>query len=287
MQTKDQHMSAHQTLKLNPRRNAETGFSQVRYRLATSKEELEQAFQLVWRAYVRVGLEKYGRQGVRVTKYHLLPDTKVFVAVSSTSGQRDKIIGTVSIVPDGVLGLPAEEVAREELVRLRREGKRAAECVALACDDEGTQQRVILKLFRLAFEYCRRHHYSTILASLTERHIGFYRRFVGFQPLGELKPYTMGNGTPVQAHLIHVSEASAVIMGRAAAMERDPEWYSFWQNEAGAVLSEAEAARPWDEKLIRYFAKRSSNFAKQLDLRTIQLLNSEYFRYGWRLAYYK
>lgn len=254
---------------------------EIAYRLARSKNELEQAFELVWNAYVRVGLEKSNGHGIRLTKYHLLPDAKVFVAIARSPGEQDKVIGTITVVPDGVFGVPAEEVADTEITGLRRHGKRFAEFVALAANEEGTRQRVVLKLARLASEYCRLNGYATILASLTERHIGFYRKFLSFQPLGELKPYKMGNGTPVQVHCIHLDSASSLLDRRAAALESDPNWSQFCQNEASTVLSEAERARPWDVELIRYFCRRSRDFAKQLNSHTKQALQSEYQRYGW------
>lgn len=253
----------------------------ITYRLATTAAELEQAFELVWNAYVRVGLERSADRGIRLTKYHLLPHTKVFVAVATRPDGRDKVVGTVSVVPDGALGLPVEQVAGGEIAKLRQSGERPVEFVALAIDDEGTRQRVFLNLFRLGFEYCRRNGYSTIVASLTERHIGFYRRFLGFEPIGALKPYEMGNGTPVQAHYLNLDAASTLIADRSEGLERDPAGRVYWQTEASAALAIAKPARPWDSRLVERFVGRCRNLADQLDAPTVDALASEYSRFGW------
>lgn len=272
----DSRAVAVQTMATSPAR------PDITYRLASTDEELEQAFALVRDAYVRVGLEQSGKQRVRLTKYHLLPDTKVFVAVATTEDNKEKVIGTVSVVPDSALGLPAEQVAAQAIAQLRQRGERPAEFVALASDDQGTQERAILKLIRLGLEYCRRNGYSSLIASLTQRHAGFYRRFVGFEPMGKLTPYDMGNGTPVQVHHLNLREAADRVAMRSEALERETGWRTFWQEEADEVLAEARPARPWNAHLLQYFTKLSGHLVDQLDDGTRQALSSEYGRFGWQ-----
>lgn len=262
--------------------------SAISYRLATTPSELEEAFNLVRNAYVRVGLHAKNAHSSRITKYHLLPGAKVFVAVardSDPSNQTDeRIVGTLTVVPDGALGLPADAVAEEGIETLRRADRRAAEFIALAADDEGSKNRVILKLFRLAYEYCRITGIRTIFASLTERHIGFYQRFLGFKPIGELKPYEMGNGIPVQVHFLDVYVGYGQIEYRSRALDRDATWQHFWLNELHVVLNQAKVARPWSNRLLHFFLKKNRELRLQLDSRTIELINKEYHRFGQKLV---
>ena len=73
----------------------------IEVKAADGRDELYGAFQLVYDAYLRSGLTKPNAYGLRVTPYHLLPTTEVFVALD-----RRKVICTVSLVRDGELGLP-------------------------------------------------------------------------------------------------------------------------------------------------------------------------------------
>ena len=262
--------------------------SPIAYRLATTQRDLEQAFELVRNEYTRVGLHARDRHGLRITKYHLLPEAKVFVAVALNQFEGGKtaeqVVGTITVIPDGALGLPAEAVAGKEIDKLRQARKRAAEFIALAANDEGTKNRVILKLFRLAYEYSRAIGIHTIYASLTERHIGFYQRFLGLKPLGELAPYEMGNGMPVQVHFLDVSTQHGQVEYRSRALERDPTWQHFWHHELRGVLAKAIVARPWTPRLMSSFLRKSQELQQQLDSRTIAALGIEYGRYGQSLV---
>lgn len=247
----------------------------VSYRVATSPDDLEQAFALVRDSYVSVGLHDARNAGLRLTRYHFLPGTIVFVAL-----EKGRVIGTLSVVPDHVLGLPAEAVAEGDLSAKRRDGARMAEVIALAANARGTRERVVLKLFQLAYEHCRRCGISDMVASLTERHIGFYRRFLGFEPLGELREYKMANGLPVQVHLLTDVGCNPKIAVRSQYLMSDPAWEAFWYYDSHAVLKAAAAVNPMSPELQRYFISRCPTLEDELDDSTCTLLAEEYERYG-------
>lgn len=255
-------------------------------RLAGSRQDLEQAFALVRRSYVEVGLQAEDGQNIRVTKYHVLPTSKVFIAVRpEASAGRDSVApphvtGTITVVQDGCLGLPCEDVAREHLIPLRAGGARMAEFIALASDKSETSSRTALKLFRLAYEHCRLNGITHIVASLTERHIGFYRRMFGFKAVGTIKSYKMANGLPVQVHHLDVAEARNLIEARAQALFSESAWRQFWEQDSPAVLCEAARMSPWGAEWIDHFVARSHDLLDQLDAKTVDLLRREFMRFG-------
>ena len=53
----------------------------VEYKIANSREERAAAFRLVYDAYLKGGLGEPNPHQMRVTPYHLLPGTEVFIAV--------------------------------------------------------------------------------------------------------------------------------------------------------------------------------------------------------------
>jgi len=263
----------------------------IDYGLASTQEELEQAFELVWQGYTKVGLHPPDGAGKRITKYHLLPDSKVFIATSWEKTQENgktkfkrKVIGTLTVVHDGCLGLPAEEVCRSHIVKLRRNGEKTAEFIGLACDQTGINKRVPLKLFRLAYEYCARNNVSGVIASLTQRHIGYYRRFLGFSPLGELTNYTFGNGTPVQAHYVHMEDGRKLFEKRTNTLFDEKNWNFFWNTRANEVLRQSSKVMPWSQEQMKYFISLCPNLLDQIDIHAANALCAEYKRFDIELG---
>lgn len=269
--------------------DAETGsVAPVHYRLANTRHELEQAFALVRDNYISAGLHDADTPGVRLTKYHLLPGAKVFIATRKiqdeelTSGNTfdEQVIGTLTVIADGPLGLPAEHAAPGPVIEKRRNGVRMAEIIALAANKDGTRERAILKLFRLAYDYCCRNGITEMVASLTERHIGFYRRFLGFQPMGELTKYKMANGLPVQVHCLPDVGNNPLIEERSKHLMTDRSWREFWIKSADSILELADCIRPWSPERQRYFSSRCPVLSQELDDMSKRILSREYHRYG-------
>jgi hypothetical protein len=121
---------------------------------------------------------------------------------------------------------------------------------------------------------------TDVVASLTERHIGFYRRFLGFQPLGELNEYTMANGLPVQVHCLPEVGTNPLIESRAHHLMSDAAWRAFWFNESQSILEQADSISPWSSQRQRYFFDRCPVLSEELDVDAEQMLELEYRRYG-------
>lgn len=282
-----------QSLKINSPVELDSSFDSpaVTYGLATTKDELDQAFELVWQGYIKVGLHKDDKVGKRVTKYHLDPKSKVFIAsvqeekvVDGKSTSVSRVIGTLTVAHDGCLGLPADEICKNELDELRRKDPKQAEIMGFVCDNDGEDKRVFLKLFHLSYEYCALANISGVVVSLTQRHIGFYRRFFGFKPLGELSDYTMGNGTPVQAHYALVKEGRALLDKRTRTLCDEGEWRHFLETKAIDVLQESIKVKPWSNEWINYFIASCPSLQTQIDVHAVDRLRAEYKIYGVELA---
>ena len=69
---------------------------------------------MVHDAYVRAELSEVDPCGMRVTPYHLLPSTEVFIAKCGSD-----VISTMSLIADGQLGLPMETIYAEEIGHYR------------------------------------------------------------------------------------------------------------------------------------------------------------------------
>lgn len=189
----------------------------VTYKIADEQQSLEEAFTLVWDNYVDAGLQEDTHQGIRFTKYHLLPDTRVFVANyhEALEEQRPdkfdgkgKIVGTVTLVIDSPMGLPMEEFCGAEIAKLRSEGRRMAEVIAFSLNPKYTKYKVFLHMFKFLFQFAQMKGVTDLCCSVTERHIKFYRKVCLFEPLGELKPYSAAYKLKVQGHILNIKEAA-------------------------------------------------------------------------------
>jgi hypothetical protein len=160
--------------------------SKVVYKIASRREELYAAFGLVYQAYVRAGLCTRHPYRMRVTPYHLLPTTEVFIAVKEC-----EVITTVSLIRDGELGLPLESVYGEQVAEYRKRGYSLAEVSCLADHRQGQKRSVpvVMRLMSLMAQSAKRRGVDQLLIAVHPRHRRFYQCFAAFQPIGEEKPY--------------------------------------------------------------------------------------------------
>jgi len=116
--------------------------------IATEREDLDQAFQILHDAYVKEGFSKPHENGRRVTDYHILPSTST--AVAKHNG---KVIGTISIIRDGAFGLPVDKVV--DLKPFRDKGERLGEVSSLAIrpDFRGRSGLVMFYMFKYIVHY--------------------------------------------------------------------------------------------------------------------------------------
>ncbi len=117
--------------------------------IATTKSELEACFALLHDAYVSSGFMKPEPSGLRVTAYHALPTTTTLYARFD-----GEIVGTLSIIREGVFGFPMQTVF--DLSQVRAKGGRIAEISALAVHPNfrKTGGTILFPLMKFMYEYC-------------------------------------------------------------------------------------------------------------------------------------
>ena len=171
----------------------------VEYKIASSREERAGAFRLVYESYLRAGLGEPNVHGMRVTHYHLLPTTEVFVAICC-----EQTVFTVTLVGDGELGLPMEGVYASEVESRRQQGLRIGEVSCLA--DRRSEFRrcfpVFLRLCRFTAQYAWRIGLHQLLVAVHPKHARFYKRFMDFEPIGEQRSYPSVRNRPAVAMML-------------------------------------------------------------------------------------
>lgn len=98
---------------------------------------------------------------------------------------QERVIGTLTIGFDSPAGLLADQMYKAEVDQLRAEGRRVGEFIKLAADRDIHSMRVLAALFHLAYIYGRNiHQYTDAVIEVNPRHVGFYRKILGFQQIG-------------------------------------------------------------------------------------------------------
>lgn len=165
---------------------AATPASEYTFRIARDKSDRVSAFRLVYENYVRQGLIEPNLYQLRVTPYHLLPTTAMFVAV-----RRDRVEAAVTLIGDGQLGLPMEEIHPELVAEARLRGLYVGEvsCLAFRRSELKTFRPVFVQVTRLMAQFARSQGMAQLLIGCIPQHSRFYRKFLGFEQVGTPRPY--------------------------------------------------------------------------------------------------
>jgi hypothetical protein len=224
----------------------------VTCKFATNPAEWEEAFRLVADSYRSRGYEPADSPPLRFTPFHALPETVTLVAKSN-----NLIVATLSLVFDNLLlGLPMECIYGDEINDLHRKGRRLVEVTGLA--DTGLSLREFLQIFvtlmRILTQYSVKQRADTLVITINPRHRSFYRKTLGFIPIGAWKPHPFVQNHPAEAYLLDVPMLKA----------HSPEMHERIIEQA--LPNNVLTCRPMPFGLLHYFASR----AHQADRRIIQ-----------------
>lgn len=176
------------------------------FSLAQTTEELEQAYRLVYRNYLRAEYIDSHPSEMRYSRFNVLPSTATFVA-----RLRDTVVTTASIVFDSPLGLPMEIIYHDEIERLRKAGARLCEVTMLADRRRAGMRTIpaILQLFKLVLHYAMHEDRATdIVITINPSHEGFYTRYLPFDDLAGLRCYPSVKNAPALAKSAHLADLS-------------------------------------------------------------------------------
>jgi hypothetical protein len=135
------------------------------------------------------------------TGTHQLSDDPNRITLTATD--KGDVVGTLTLGIDSQIGMMADQVFKEELDELRRDGARLCEFTKLAFDPSVRSKISLANLFHLAVIYARDiHHCTDIVIEVNPRHRRFYQCMLGFERLGDVKTNPRVNAP---AYLLRVS----------------------------------------------------------------------------------
>lgn len=167
------------------------------FKIADSSNELLQAFGLLYREYLHAGYIRESASELLFTKYHLLPETTIFVAKDNSA-----VVSTATIVRDNPqFGLPMDELYDNELNFLRNQGRRVLEVCSLASNKQKLSRSGIQNFIKLIFLYSIFLDADDICIIVNPRHVKLYTAMFGFKTFGEEKYYPRVNAPAVPLHV--------------------------------------------------------------------------------------
>lgn len=163
--------------------------------VASGRADRERAYRLAHRVYARRGYVAADEEGMVVSPFDERPETFTLLAEDSAG----RAAGTVTLVFDSAdAGLPCDEIFHAELQDLRMDGKKLAEVIRLAVDEEHAHCKALLvHLFDFIYIYARRVcGYTDFVIEVNPRHVNYYRRLLAFEPQGPERPCPRVGGAP-------------------------------------------------------------------------------------------
>ncbi|MFG6466403.1 GNAT family N-acetyltransferase [Pelomonas baiyunensis] len=163
-------------------------------KVANTQEELEACFKILHDAYVSSGFMKPTETGMRITMYHALPTTTTLCAKYD-----GKVVGTMSMIREGVFGFPMQAVFDLSEVRLRQGQIAEISALAVHKDYRKTGGAILFPLMKFMYEYCTEYFDTRhLVIAVNPDRIEMYESLLFFERIQEktVDRYDFANGAP-------------------------------------------------------------------------------------------
>ncbi len=179
--------------------------ARLQLKIADSQDELQACFSLLHDAYVSAGFMKRDPSGLRVTIYHALPTTTTLCAKFD-----GEVVGTVTLIRDGVFGFPMQSVF--DLSAVRAAGGQIAEISALAVAPRfrKTGGKILFPLMKFMYDYATQYFDTRhLVIAVNPNRIEMYESLLFFRRLtgSHVDNYDFANGAPAVGATLDLMQA--------------------------------------------------------------------------------
>jgi ribosomal protein S18 acetylase RimI-like enzyme len=145
--------------------------------------------------------QMYSRRGYLTEGITPLPRHDNTITLDAHDAQQ--IMATLTIRFDSHdTGLFADALYVKEIDQFRATGRKVCELTKLAVDPRYGSKELMASLFQLAYLYAHVIHGATdTCIEVNPRHVGFYKRMLGFQEIGEARTCPRVNAPAVLLHI--------------------------------------------------------------------------------------
>ncbi|HIC91920.1 MAG TPA: hypothetical protein EYP21_07685 [Syntrophaceae bacterium] len=251
-------------------------------KIADSREELSKAFSLIHNVYVSLGLMDPHPSGMRIDIFNALPQTKTFIA-----RYKGEVAGTATLIFDSPLGLPSDEIYKEELDELRAEGRKLSEGSGLALSSDFRKGNLFMYVYKIVFAYAQYANVDDICIAINPKHSQFYEEILLFEPIGELKYYPKVKGAPAILERIDLRTVDEKFRETYSMQEFDCDLYTFFFTAHKGNPVEWSKKYPLNgmimtPKDLHYFFTEKTDIFKQASEQVMAYIRSCYPNYHFQ-----
>ena len=154
----------------------------------------QKAYELLYDLYSKAGIVQKNNCDLWLSIYDALPETTTFMAEEDQGCSG----GALTVVFDSPIGLPADDLYKEEIDEIRTSGGQICEIVSLGIGKTVKNHlKVLASLFYCAFLHAwGRNNSRELIITVHSRHEKFYRRNIFFDKIGPERNYAKVNGAP-------------------------------------------------------------------------------------------
>lgn len=233
-------------------------------KVAGNIEDRLKAWALTYEMYVSRGYTKPSDQKLWYSLFDALPETTTFLA------ERDsQPIGTLTVVPDSHLGLPADTIFSEQLDQLRSRGRSMCELVSLACLAEGMAGTEIVKhLFKLVYLSARMNDGATdFVITVNPKHAFFYERVLLMNRLGDEVAYAKVEGHAAVLYHLDLLEAPRRYQEQFGKLSGGRNLHRFFLESAQELAAWVSQSRaPLEDNDLRHYFCEARPLAEPSEL---------------------
>ena len=154
----------------------------------------QKAYELLYNLYSKMGIVQKNDCELWLSIYDALPETTTLMA----EDDQGCCSGALTIVFDSPIGLPADELYKEEIDEIRNSGHQICEFVSLGIGKTVKNSiKVLACLFYCGFLHAwQRNKSRELIITVHSRYENFYRRNIFFDRIGPDRKYGKVNGAP-------------------------------------------------------------------------------------------
>ena len=124
--------------------------------------------------------QRYASRGYQTSATKSSENVYTFAAYND-----GKVAGTVSLRLDSTDGLAADELYRLEIDAMRAQDRKICEFTRLAVETSSASRAVLAGLFHTVYLFAQNvRGFDFVVIEVNPRHVGYYRRALGFEILG-------------------------------------------------------------------------------------------------------
>ena len=154
----------------------------------------QKAYELVHKLYDEKGFTKKKDSDLWLSIFDALPSTTTLISQNA----QGLLEGTLTVVFDSPIGLPADALYKEEIDEIRNSGRQICEFVSLGKSKTVKNSiKVLACLFYCGFLHAwQRNKSRELVITVHSRYENFYRRNIFFNRIGPERQYAKVNGEP-------------------------------------------------------------------------------------------